>query len=494
MINHLLIILLITIHTGLSDKDANKRTKCRTQENPDHQNSFLWTLNRDPPSYFFGTIHVPYTKVWNHIPESTKEAFQQSENIFFELDLTDVYTVTALANCQLLPNGENLSDVLPVDMFNRLKSHLEYVRQKMPSWMSADQKGRGMYADYLFNAIAGNWQRKRPIWVMLMVNSLTESDIKSRGTPVLDLYLAQQAEKIGKVTGAIERVEEQCVPLNELNFSQVLFALNQTLWQHEAYRASEEGGTRYTTDELIYHYNCGDLNAVILNQNTAQVRSLVNNSLPPGAQETAKLIDEYFRLELINKRNERMAERVISLLKAHPNKSFFFAFGAGHFLGNNTILDRLWEEGYKVEHTPPDSIIPKHRNSNKHHGKNHRKKGKNTSFPNYDSFSDFWFQLESDTDYSDWLKKRDKHRKKIYNRYKEKPFNDLWVKMDAETSDLMNQLAERYMSSKGVTQEQTVSEDRHGYSHSNKLLPWQPSWLWTFLLVLNVIQYLVHSC
>ena len=184
-------------------------------------NSFLWTLNRDPPSYFFGTIHVPYTKVWNFIPQSTKEAFVQSENVFFELDLTDVYTISALANCQLLPKGENLSDVLPSDIYNRLKRHLEYVRQKMPVWMSADQRGKGLYADYLFNAIAGNWERKRPIWVMLLVNSLTESDIKSRGTPVLDLYLAQEAEKIGKITGAIERVEEQCVPLNELNYSQV---------------------------------------------------------------------------------------------------------------------------------------------------------------------------------------------------------------------------------------------------------------------------------
>ena len=87
--------------------------------------------------------------------------------------------------------------------------------------MTADQKGKGLYADYLFNIIAGNWERKRPIWVMLMVNSLTESDIKSREIPVLDLYLAQEAERMRKITGAVEKVEEQCVPLNELNFSQV---------------------------------------------------------------------------------------------------------------------------------------------------------------------------------------------------------------------------------------------------------------------------------
>lgn len=30
----------------------------------------------------------------------------------------------------------------------------------------------------------------------------------------------------------------------------------------------------------------------------------------------------------------------------------------------------------------------------------------------------------------EWLEKRDKHRKRIYNKHKENNFNDLWVKMD----------------------------------------------------------------
>lgn len=183
--------------------------------------SFLWKVKRDPPAYFYGTIHVPYTRVWDYIPENVKVAFKQSENVYFELDLTDPYTMTSLANCQLLPHGENLSNILPKDIYTRLKQHLEYIREKLPNWITADQKGKGLYADYLFDVIAGNWERKRPIWVMLLVNSLTESDIKSREIPVLDLYLAQEAERLGKITGAVERVKEQCVPLNDLNFSQV---------------------------------------------------------------------------------------------------------------------------------------------------------------------------------------------------------------------------------------------------------------------------------
>uniref|UniRef100_A0A672HNE2 Metalloprotease TIKI n=1 Tax=Salarias fasciatus TaxID=181472 RepID=A0A672HNE2_SALFA len=296
-----------------------------------HMNSFLWRVNRtapNPPSYLFGTIHVPYTRVWDYIPNSSKQAFQSSNNVFFELDLTDPLTISKLTSCQLLPHGENLQTLLPRDLYRRLKRHLDYVKHMMPYWMTADQRGRGLYADYLFNAIAGNWERKRPVWVMLMVNSLTEWDVRSRGTPVLDLFLAQEAERMGKTTGAVERVEEQCHPLNGLNFSQVLFALNQTLLQHEGVRAGSVQGS-YTTEDLITHYNCGDLSSIIFNHDTSQLPHFINSSLPAHDRTTAMEIDSYFRQELIYKRNERMARRVSALLQRNPNQTYFFAFGAG---------------------------------------------------------------------------------------------------------------------------------------------------------------------
>uniref|UniRef100_A0A3Q1ASB1 Metalloprotease TIKI n=1 Tax=Amphiprion ocellaris TaxID=80972 RepID=A0A3Q1ASB1_AMPOC len=302
-------------------------------------NSFLWTIKRDPPSYFYGTIHVPYTRVWDFIPENSKQAFQESNIVYFELDLTDPYTISALTSCQLLPQGENLQDVLPRDIYRRLKRHLEYVKLMMPSWMTPDQRGKGLYADYLFNAIAGNWERKRPVWVMLMVNSLTEADIKTRGVPVLDLYLAQEAERMRKRTGAVEKVEEQCHPLNGLNFSQVIFALNQTLLQQESLRAGSLQ-VPYTTEDLIRHYNCGDLNSIIFNHDTSQVPNFNNVTLPPNEQVTAQEIDSYFRQELIYKRNERMGKRVKALLEEHPDKSFFFAFGKSQLIRKVELNDQ----------------------------------------------------------------------------------------------------------------------------------------------------------
>ncbi|XP_052090715.1 metalloprotease TIKI1-like [Mytilus californianus] len=413
---------------------ADLNTQCDTHDQSKSYNSFLWKVKRDPPAYFFGTIHVPYTRVWDYIPENTKMAFDQSDNIVFELELTNPYTVSALANCQLLPGGEKLANILPAEIYTRLKQHLEYVRVMLPVWMTADQKGRGLYADYLFNAIAGNWERKRPVWVMLMVNSLNEHDIKSRGIPVLDLYLAQVAERESKVTGAIERVEEQCVPLNDLNFSQVVFALNQTLWKHELSRQLKSE-FQYTTEDLIHHYNCGDLNSVIFNHDLSNIPNLVNNTLPPKDLQTAKLIDNYFRMELIDKRNQRMAARSSSLLKAHPQKTFFFAFGAGHFLGNDTVIDKMKREGFEIEHVQPGDEIPLLNGEKKRKHRRRKLKDKNSIY------GDIWFDMDEET--REWLE-RQSERQRNYKTSFTKPFNDLWIRMDANSPNLYSKLAEKY--------------------------------------------------
>lgn len=138
----------------------------------------------------------------------------------------------------------------------------------------------------------------------------------------------------------------------------MIFALNQTLLQQESLRAGSLQ-VPYTTEDLIKHYNCGDLNSIIFNHDTSQVHTpnihykpsahkqqkvkpqskifldifqvpnFNNVTLPPSEQITAQEIDSYFRQELIYKRNERMGKRVKALLEEHPDKSFFFAFGAG---------------------------------------------------------------------------------------------------------------------------------------------------------------------
>lgn len=65
----------------------------------------------------------------------------------FELDLMSPDAISDLAECQLLPDGLKLHEVIPSDLFKRLKRHLNYVRIKLPPWISMDHRRRGLYVN-----------------------------------------------------------------------------------------------------------------------------------------------------------------------------------------------------------------------------------------------------------------------------------------------------------------------------------------------------------
>ena len=74
---HILIILIknffqFQIQESLSVIEYDK-------DSQNDKGSFLWRVESTPPSYFFGTIHVPYTRVWDAIPNNAKQAFAASK-------------------------------------------------------------------------------------------------------------------------------------------------------------------------------------------------------------------------------------------------------------------------------------------------------------------------------------------------------------------------------------------------------------------------------
>lgn len=154
------------------------------------------------------------------VPSNVKKAFSSSEKVFFEIDLTSPQYLLTIMKCQLLPNRQNLSTVLPPKILSKLRSHLGFVRTQIPLWVNVNQAKRGGNGDELFKDITRNWQRKRPIWLLFQLASLNEDNVRTSGVPSLDLYLFSKARQAGKKLGTIESPEERC-SLNEVNSSQV---------------------------------------------------------------------------------------------------------------------------------------------------------------------------------------------------------------------------------------------------------------------------------
>ena len=89
-----LLLLAVSLFLSLLDdtilatpvsSENGPRSHCETEH---RELTNLWRVNTSPPSYLFGTIHVPYTLVWDQIANNSKTAFLLADRVFFELDLT----------------------------------------------------------------------------------------------------------------------------------------------------------------------------------------------------------------------------------------------------------------------------------------------------------------------------------------------------------------------------------------------------------------------
>ena len=58
-----------------------------------------------------------------------------------------------------------------------------------------------------------------------------------------------------------------------------------------------------------------------------------------------------------NERDKNMAKKIIELLAGNPKTSFFFAFGLGHSIGNNSVIKILEDSGFEVRRIQPNDSL-----------------------------------------------------------------------------------------------------------------------------------------
>lgn len=142
-----------------------------------------------------------------------------------ELRLTDKDTLKNLSSCRYLPKGGDIKDVLPNELYIRVLKYLIQVRSLLPKWLyggEGETNGfRKIETDRLFNSLIGNWNRQRPIWLLLLISSLSRESIRERSVPLLDIFMDRAAVGMGKSVEAMEVYREQCRPFNRLNHDKV---------------------------------------------------------------------------------------------------------------------------------------------------------------------------------------------------------------------------------------------------------------------------------
>ncbi len=263
---------------------------------------FLWRIERDPPSFLFGTVHLADSRL-ARLPPAVTRAQDATGTTYIELDPFVDFPEPML----LLPWNQRLSDSLNRSESDRITALL---RRHNPHFQFH-------FIDDL-----------KP-WVLEMTLLFLEEEALGPppDEPILDLVIYERALQRGHAVGELETFAEQIGAFDAVPFALQIESLMETVAAIEDW--VQDGND--PLEELILAYLSGDESAL-----TAALFE-GDDALPPEVFEA-----------LFLHRNETMARRMDRKMRDNPHNAFFFAVGVGHYVGKDSINEMLEAKGHRV--------------------------------------------------------------------------------------------------------------------------------------------------
>ena len=266
----------------------------------DLENALLWKIEGKgikKTSYLFGTIHLIKAEDY-FVPEGFNEAFNQCENIVFEIDMSlldDVDEVMSLLPKVMMKDELSLSDLITEEEYDKVNQFF---------------KEAGIPLIFL--------EKIKPLFLTMFANpEIKPGAIETGEYKSYEMEFHKIAEEQGKNVMGLETIDYQINLLDSIPYEEQAHMLIKSIDQSESESSA--------MDTLIKMYT---------KQNIA------------GLQKSIKS-DEISKYEqiLLNDRNENWIPVMGNIMAEKPS---FFAVGAGHLAGENGVIKLLRKTGYKV--------------------------------------------------------------------------------------------------------------------------------------------------
>lgn len=260
---------------------------------PQESKSLIWEITGEDlpgPSYVYGTMHVQDERAFQ-FRETVLPAFENAEAFAMELLMEDV-------------NPMSLMTMMAMDStLEELYTEEEY--DALSAWFSDSLR-----------MDLNNFKRIKPFFIYAQV---AQSSFGQQEAQAVDLYFYSQAKEAGKDLYGLETLEEQMSAVNSMSLRE------QAEMLLESMAPTDETGED-PNEKLMEYYLAEDLD---------------------GLAEWAKSMDmgKEFETEFLQKRNQKMLERMLPLIR---EKSTFSAVGALHLPGSEGVLALLRKAGYTV--------------------------------------------------------------------------------------------------------------------------------------------------
>ena len=288
MKNVILRSVLFSIATLVSIQDAvSQETKTG--------NSMLWSIV-DPKapadtSYLFGTIHQISQKDFA-ITDKIKKAFEKSEILITEIDLTDPGMIAEMMPRMVMQDGMTLDKIMSEEDYQALNKFM----------MENTGQPLALYND------------KKPFMAaMVVMNFFIE------GTPAsYDMTLTQMAQKEGMKIKGLETVSEQMDVLDKTPYKEQAEQLVEMINDVEK--------TKESFAAIVKAYKAEHLE---------ELDKLLDENLEAATEKSA----------MIDDRNIKWIPELQEVIK---NNRSFIAVGAGHLPGELGLISLMREKGYEV--------------------------------------------------------------------------------------------------------------------------------------------------
>lgn len=260
-------------------------------------------------SYLFGTIHLGDTRITTLHPNA-EAAFKEAYHFYAEIDL-DPQSQLAIAAKLMRTDGITLTESIGPELSKELEVTLKEINSALGSAP--------------FNLMK--------TWVAYA--SLPILEFQMSGKKTLDVVLYERAMKEGKKLGALETADSQLKIFDDLNEEDQVKLLAGTL---DLLKEEKESGKKMI-DEFLNLYLTDDIVAI-----GQSVRDYMKKEQDGANAELSKKLMK----ALLDDRNVKMADTIVTQIIAHPEHSHFFAVGAAHYTGATAIQDLLSKKGYTI--------------------------------------------------------------------------------------------------------------------------------------------------
>lgn len=264
----------------------------------------FWLAEKgDRDIYLLGSVHLASADFYP-LRKEISAAYRDSDALAVEADVlaaeSDMALQQQIVQESLYPGDRSLKDEVSAEVYAKLQKWMQ--KQKIPEPM---------------------FIRQRPAIAMVTMSMV---EMKARGLDPslgIDRHFLEQARKEQKAIVELEGVLPQLQMLNELENPDLL--LQQTLEELQEIESF--------LPQMTGAWKSGDSDALY--------RLIIADGLAEHP-EYAPLYETIFF-----KRNRTMAKRIGEASREH--QSLFVIVGAGHLVGDRSILEKLEKQGFELQ-------------------------------------------------------------------------------------------------------------------------------------------------